>query len=186
MIRGSRLRRIGAALALCGTFMTLPRAQAQALAPADPAAAVDVIDVAVENHMLVGEVRTPQGQLLAGQHVRVMYQGSQIAATNTASDGGFTVLGVREGVHEVICCDRVTNIRIWTKETAPPQSVGCVCLVCDECAAPACQPCNPPPRPLGPIAQAFACYPVASTLIAAGIGAAIAIPIATGQKPASP
>jgi hypothetical protein len=40
---------------------------------------------------------------------------------------------------------------------------------------------------MGPLANAFATYPIATTaLIGAGIGAAIAIPIATGQKPASP
>jgi hypothetical protein len=174
MKRRSTLRRIGVALCLCGMLANLQRAQAQA--PVEPAPAVDIIDVAVENGMLVGEVRTPEGRLLSGQHVRV----------NSSGNGTFRVGGIREGVHEVVCCNRSTCIRVWPKETAPPHSATCVCLVCDECAAPVARQVNPPRR-LGPLANAFATYPIATTaLIGAGIGAAIAIPIATGQKPASP
>ena len=184
MKRRSTLRRIGVALCLCGMLANLQRAQAQA--PVEPAPAVDIIDVAVENGMLVGEVRTPEGRLLSGQHVRVNFQGTQVAATTSSGNGTFRVGGIREGVHEVVCCNRSTCIRVWPKETAPPHSATCVCLVCDECAAPVARQVDPPRR-LGPLANAFATYPIATTaLIGAGIGAAIAIPIATGQKPASP
>lgn len=180
----SRLRTIGAVLCLCGTIATPLRTMAQAAVEAAPA--VDIVDIFVENGTLIGEVRTPQGRLLSGQRVRVNFQGTQVAATTTAANGTFRVCGIREGVHEVVCCNRSTCIRVWPKETAPPHSAGCVCLVCDECAAPVARQVNPPRR-LGPLAGAFATYPVAtSALIAAGIGSAVAIPIATGQKPASP
>lgn len=171
-------------LCLCGMVANLHRAQAQV--PVESAPAVDIIDIAAENGTLVGEVRSPEGRLLAGRQVRVMFQGTQVAATTTASNGIWRVGGIREGVHEVICCNRSTCIRVWPKETAPPHSDGCVRLVCDDPAAPVARPVNPP-RPMGPLANAFATYPIATTaLIGAGIGAAIAIPIATGQKPASP
>jgi len=184
MLRRSISRRIGAVLCLCGMLANLHGAQAQA--PVESAPAVDIIDIAIENGTLVGEVRSLDGRRLAGQQVRVNFQGSQVAATTTASNGIWRVGGIREGVHEVVYSNRSTYIRVWSKETAPPHCDGCVRLVSDDPAAAVARPVSPP-RPMGPLANAFATYPIATTaLIGAGIGAAIAIPIATSNNPASP
>lgn len=149
-------------------------------------AAVHVEDVVIdEEGVLVGKVSTESGRPLPAKEVEVMFAGGVIAATQTDASGTFRVAGLREGVHEIRAGSTTESYRLWTKEAAPPQvrqvaHVSC----CDDCPPQQRKP-NPPRR--GPLKRAFACYPIATTaLVGAGIGAAIAIPIATSQKPASP
>lgn len=151
----------------------------------DPIA--EIVDVAVEDGTLVGEVRNRQGRLLAGRQVTVLFAGTEVASTKTGVNGTFRVTGIREGVHAVVCCEQTACIRVWSKETAPPQSGCAVCIVCDECENPVARQQRQPTRRTGRLARALACYPIATVaLLGAGIGTAIAVPIATSQKPASP
>ena len=190
MKRGLLLRRVGAALSLCSVFADPRMVHAQS--PAEPVAGVvaaDFIDVVADNGMLLGEVRDQQGRQLAGRQVRVFFQGNEVASTTSGANGTFRISGIREGVHEVHCCNQVANVRVWPRETAPPQSDAVVVIVCDEYAAPVARQVAAP-RPAGRggfLVRAFATYPVATTaLLAAGIGTAIAVPIATSQSPSSP
>jgi len=186
MKRGLFVRRVGAVLSLCSVFADPRMVQAQSPAAPVPGAVVaDIVDVVADNGMLVGEVRDQQGRRLAGRQVRVLFQGAEVASTTSGADGTFRVSGIREGVHEVRCCNQITNVRVWPRETAPPQSASAVVIVCDEYAPVARQVAAP--RRAGFLGNAFATYPIATTaLIAAGIGTAIAVPIATSQKPGSP
>ncbi len=149
-------------------------------------AAVNVEDVVIdEEGVLVGKVSTESGRPLPAKQVEVMFAGGVIAATQTDSSGTFRVAGLREGVHEIRAGSTIESYRLWPKEAAPPkvQQVAHVSC-CDDCPPPRRKP-DPPRR--GPLKRAFANYPVLTTaLVGAGIGAAIAIPIATSQKPASP
>jgi len=190
MKRGLLVRRVGAVLSLCSVFADPRMVQAQS--PVEPVfgeVAADFVDVVADNGILVGEVRDQQGRRLVGREVRVLFQGTEVAATTSGADGTFRISGIREGVHEVRCCNQITSVRVWPRETAPPQSGSAVVIVCDEYAAPvARQVARPrPARRGGFLGNAFATYPVATTaLLAAGIGTAIAVPIATSQKPGSP
>lgn len=148
-------------------------------------AAVHVEDVVIDEGVLVGKVSTETGRPVPAKDVEVMFAGGVIATTQTDAGGNFRVAGLREGVHEIRSGTSMASYRLWPKKTAPPQvrqvaHVSC----CDDCP-PQQQRVDPPRR--GPLKRAFAAYPLATTaLVAAGIGAAIAIPIATSQKPASP
>lgn len=146
----------------------------------------EVEDVVIsEEGLLVGRVRTESGRPIPSKDVEVMFAGGVVASTRTDASGTFRVAGLREGVHEIRAGETTTSCRLWNKEAAPPQvrqvaHVSC----CDECPPPRQNP-RPPQR--GQLQRAFAKYPLATTaLIGAGLGAAIAIPIATSQKPASP
>lgn len=190
MKRESLVRRVGAVLSLCSIFADPRMVQAQTpVEPVPGAVAADFVDVVADNGMLVGEVSDQQGRRLAGRQVRVFFQGTEVASTTTGANGTFRVSGIREGVHEVRCCNQSISARVWPRETAPPQSAPAVVIVCDEYAAPVARQAAAP-RPAGRggfLANAFATYPVATTaLLAAGIGTAIAVPIATSQKPGSP
>lgn len=207
MKSGLRLRRLGVILSLCSTVANLHVVHAQTpvepvpapvsavdgALPVDGAPAADatapaeIVDVAADNGTLIGEVRNQQGRLLAGRQVRVLFQGTEVASTTTGANGTFRVCGVREGVHEVLCCDQTCCIRVWPKETAPPQSGCTVCIVCDECADPVARQVRRPTRRRGFLGNAFATYPIATAaLLGAGLGTAIVVPTATSQKPGSP
>ncbi len=149
-------------------------------------AAVHVEDVVIDDEgVLVGKVSSEAGRPLPEKEVEVMFAGGVIAATQTDAAGNFRVAGLREGVHEIRSGTSTASYRLWPKETAPPQVRQVAHVSCCEDCPPQQRRPDPPRR--GPLKRAFAAYPLATTaLVAAGIGAAIAIPIATSQKPASP
>ena len=146
---------------------------------------VDVIDYRMEaNGRLVGEVRDTAGNLLSNRRVTVFFEGNQVATTTTNEQGVFQVEGLREGVHDVVACDRTTRYRLWQDETAPPQSETVARLVCGQ-ESPVYQstgPTRPAPR-FGRLGAAFATYPIATAaLLGAGLGTAIAVPIAVSNN----
>lgn len=185
MIVTASLKRFGTMACLLG-LVAQPLACFAAETGNTAVAAVHVEDVVIdEEGVLVGKVSTESGRPLPAKEIEVMFAGGVVAATQTDSSGTFRVAGLREGVHEIRAGSTTGSYRLWPKETAPPQvrqvaHVSC----CDDCPPQQRRP-NPPRR--GPLKRAFANYPLATTaLVGAGIGAAIAIPIATSQKPASP
>ena len=193
-------------IALCMAAIAVPHHLAVAQTPAvvaeeapaedvpsvqdeDFAPEADVIDFRLgDGGLLVGEVRNQAGKLLPGRTVRVLFEGNEVATTRTDSRGMFRVSGLREGEHDVEVCDCAKRYRLWSNASAPPESEQCAKLVC--CEEVAVAPRRVPrPRRLGPLASAFATYPIATTaLIGAGIGSAIAIPLSLGGggEPASP
>lgn len=185
MIVTASLKRFGTCACLLG-LLGQPLA---CVAADDENATVEVVeveDVVIDGEgVLVGKVTTESGRPMPAKQVEVMFAGGVVATTQTDGSGGFRVAGLREGVHEIRAGSTTESYRLWPKEAAPPKveqvaHVSC----CDDCPPPRRKP-DPPRR--GPLKRAFANYPVLTTaLVGAGIGAAIAIPIATSQKPASP
>lgn len=161
--------------------------QDEELSPAE-----EIIDFQLDDGGLFsGEVRNHAGKLLPGKTVRVLFEGTELATAQTDAGGMFRVSGLREGLHDVEVCDSTKRYQLWAEESAPPESEQCARLVCSEEVVAAPRPVRQVARPrrFGRLASAFATYPLATTaLVGAGIGAAIAIPIATagGGTPASP
>lgn len=189
MIVTASMKRLGTAACIFSLLSPSARCMAEskgATSKKATVAAVHVEDVAIDDEgVLVGRVcSASSGRPIASQDVEVMFAGGVIAATQTDASGNFRVGGLREGVHEIRSGGTTGNYRLWPENSAPPQvrqvaHVSC----CDDCPPP--RKCNPPKR--GVLANAFATYPLATAaLLTAGLGAAIAIPIATSQKPASP
>lgn len=178
-----------ATLVMCtgGLAMSSPVVRAaDGVVAATPAAATDV--ALAEGGVLTVRVIDSAGNPAGGRRVRVLAQGAQVAAVTTDSSGTFQVSGLREGLHEVEACSTKICVRLWNEGVAPPHAEPVACIVCDTEGEAYCQPRRPTQPRRGPLQRAFACYPLATTaLIGAGIGAAIAIPIAVSQdKPASP
>jgi hypothetical protein len=153
-------------------------AQTAAAVPAVPA--TDVTDLVIgEGGTLVGRVHDAAGEPLPWRNVRILFRGGEIASTSTDASGTFEVAGLREGVHEIEAGSTVKPFRLWPRETAPVQIQEVAQVGCTDC---------PPEQPRrGILRRAFCKYPLLTTaLVGTGIGAAIAIPIAVSQKPASP
>jgi hypothetical protein len=177
-------------LLLCTTSVALPPAVARAQ-PAGPAAPPAVVDPAIVDAALAADgaltirvvdaARNP----LTDQQVTVFADGAVVAAALTDESGAITVSGLRDGLHEIEACSKKLCVRLWDAAVAPPHAESVVCIACSDDAY--CAPCDPPQPRRGPLKRAFAKYPIATAaLIGAGIGAAIGIPIAVSQKPASP
>jgi hypothetical protein len=175
-------------LAMCTGVFTTPPAFVHAkdgVVAAAPAAAADV--ALADGGVLTVRVIDSAGNPAGGRRVRVLAQGAQVAAVTTDSSGTFQVSGLREGLHEVEACSTKICVRLWEQGVAPPHAEPVACIVCGNEGEAYCQPNKPTQPRRGPLQRAFANYPLATTaLIGAGIGAAIAIPIAVSQKPASP
>lgn len=106
-----------ASLAVAG--LCLPEA-ACAAGPTAPA----VTDVALaQGGVLQGQVVSPQtGKPMANVPVTLRSQDKVVATTMTATDGRFTVQGVRGGVHQVVAGEGHGIYRLWTPGTAPPSA----------------------------------------------------------------
>jgi len=174
-----------ATVAMCtGVFSVPPtvmRAQDAVVAP-QSAVPAD-ISLAADGLLTVRAVDSA-GNPAPGRHVRLLSGGTEVAAVTTGTSGILQVSGLREGVHEIAVDSTTTSVRLWEQDGAPPHADSAACVVCPDECGPACPPKQPQ---RGPLKRAFANYPLATTaLIGAGIGAAIAIPIAVSQKPASP
>jgi len=174
-----------AMVALCaGVFSVPPRVMRAQDAVVAPQAAIPS-DVALgENGVLTVRAVDSTGNPASGRHVRLLAGGTEVAAVTTGTSGILQVTGLREGVHDIEVDSTTTSVRLWEQDGAPPHADSSACVVCPDECRPAC----PPQKPhRGPLKRAFANYPLATTaLIGAGLGAAIAIPIAVSQKPASP
>jgi len=178
-----------ATLAMCTGVFVMPPAVVHAndgVAAVNPAVATDV--ALAEGGVLTVRVIDSAGNPVGGRQVRVLAQGAQVAAVTTDSSGTFQVSGLREGLHEVEACSTKICVRLWQPGVAPPHAEPVACIVCGDEGEAYCPPRRPTQPRRGPLQRAFAKYPIATVaLIGAGIGAAIAIPIAvTPDKPASP
>lgn len=179
---GAWTRRL--AVMLAGAGMVAPQGVMLAQEQGVVSPVVDVIDYRLQaNGRLVGEVRDTAGNLLSNRRVTVFFEGNQVATTTTNDQGTFQVEGLREGVHDVVACDRTTRYRLWQDETAPPQSETVARLVCGQ-EQPVYQSVGPSrPARFGRLGAAFANYPIATAaLLGAGLGTAIAVPIAVSNN----
>jgi hypothetical protein len=169
------------------TFFVPPSVLRAQDAVVEPHSAV-VTDVTLADEgLLTVRAIDSAGNPAGGRNVRLLAHGAPVASVTTDSSGIFQVSGLREGLHEIEVDSASTSVRLWEEGAAPPHAEETACVVCPDPCQPACPPRNPPRPRRGPLQRAFANYPLATTaLIGAGIGAAIAIPIAVSQRPASP
>jgi hypothetical protein len=107
-------------------------AAAPAVKSAPAAEKIVVGDVSLDNDgVLAGQVVDAQGIALKGVPVRVVYQGTQIAAVQSDAEGRFAIAGLREGVHQVETPVSSKIYRIWTGHTSPKSASQGVLLVND-------------------------------------------------------
>jgi len=174
--------------AVCVGGISGPPSLARGQGPVAGPTAVVITDVSlVDDGTLTVQVVDPAGNPVGGRVVRVLSQGAEVASATTDASGTFQVAGLRDGLHEVEACSNRTCFRLWQPGVAPPHAEPVARVVCED-QGEVYQPMRQVSRPQrGPLQRAFANYPIATTaLIGAGLGAAIAIPIAVSQKPASP
>jgi hypothetical protein len=174
-----------ATVAMCtGVFSVPPSVMRAQDAVVAPQSAVPADVALAKDGLLTVRAVDSVGNPASGRHVRLLAGGTEVAAVTTGTSGVLQVSGLREGVHEIEVDSTTTSVRLWEQDGAPPHADSSACVVCPN----ECQPACPPQKPhRGPLKRAFANYPLATTaLIGAGIGAAIAIPIAVSPKPASP
>lgn len=181
MLSNKRLAAVACLISLLGQ----PLAGVASDVDDEAVTAYHVEDVTLDDDgLLLGTVSTEAGEPIPDADVDIVFAGAVVASTQTEADGSFRVAGLREGVHEIRSGSTTASYRLWRPETAPPQVEEVAHVSCCDEYPPVRRP-DPPRR--GPLRRAFACYPLATTLlVGAGLGAAIAIPIATSQKPASP
>lgn len=154
-------------------------------------------DVALQsNGVLVGQVVDGQGQGLAGSVVSVAKQNTKIAQVRTDEQGRFQVAGLTGGVHQVSMAGQTSSCRLWAPRTAPPAAQQGLMLVEQADIVRGQCGCGTPVSGCGcgvygrgagggGIAGWMANHPV---LVAGGIAAAIAVPLAVDDddSPASP
>lgn len=84
-----------------------------------------------EKGILTSRVVDMQGLPVAGETVRVHYQGKEIATAVSDEDGYVVVAGLRPGAHTLSTTVSAMNCRFWSKDTAPPSAVSVPAVVSD-------------------------------------------------------
>lgn len=165
-----------AAAAIACVGLLLP----QGALAATPAVGATQGDVALrDGGLLVGQVVDAQGKPLASVEVSVRQAGAEIVRTKTDKNGVFAANGLRGGEYQMIAAGGQVNYRLWAAQTAPPAASNGVLIVTgDDVINGQCQTCPPnacPPGHVGGIVGFVKNHPM---LVAAGVAAAIAIPVA--------
>lgn len=185
--------RIAAAVACLGLLM--PQG-----ALAAPAAKVASNDVALRTGgTFVGQVVNAQGKPLTKTAVSVTLGDKEIVRTTTDKNGVFAAKGLRGGQYNVVAGGGVATYQLWAENTAPPVAAKGALIVtgqevvAGQCGGPACGPsCGPACGPGyggggGGLLGFVKNHPL---LVAGGIAAAIAIPLALADDddpaPATP
>ena len=81
---------------------------------------------------LIGQVVDRHGIPQADLQVELVYQGKQIARSNTQKDGRFVIGDLRAGLHEIHFGGSVATVQLWLPNTAPPVARTVALLVPDE------------------------------------------------------
>lgn len=166
-----------AAAALACLGLLLPQS-----AFAAPAAGAMKSDVALRaGGLLVGQVVDAHGKALADAEVSVLLGEDEVVRTLTDKNGVFAAKGLRGGEYQIVAGGGQVAYRLWAEQTAPPAASNGVLIVTgSEIINGQCQTCPPagcPPQH-GGIVGWVKSHPM---LVAAGIAAAIAIPVAVAD-----
>jgi len=163
-------------IALAAAGLLIPRA---ALAEA-PAAGPRVIDAALaEEGTFRGQVVSTDGVPKADADVVLLRKGQAVATVRTDKQGRFAVRGLRGGVYQVSTGGAPQAFRLWTPGTAPPAAVASNVMLVDDGQV-----------VRGQYHQGWGIHSLLSHLynpyvIAGGVAAAIAIPLALDDDDAS-
>jgi hypothetical protein len=149
------------------------RAQTPANSQAVPAsnqAAPTVVDVTLgAEGKLCGFVVDAQGVPMLATDVTVLQAGKVVARTKTDALGQFSATNLRGGVYQVAAGQGVTTLRAWETAAAPPAARSAAMVVGSSAVVRG-------QRPFGMLKMSDA------LILAAIIGAAIAIPIAVSNS----
>ena len=101
---------------------------------AEPSPTPVVTDVALKDGgVLHGQVVDLQGAGVAGVPVSVKTQNREIASATTATEGRFSVPGLKGGVYHVAAAEGHGVYRLWTAGTAPPSAQNGVIVYTQDC-----------------------------------------------------
>lgn len=178
-------QRVAAALACVGML-------AQPALAGSPVVHTAVADIALaDGGMMTGKVVNAQGAPLAKTAVSLQQAGQEIAKTVTNEEGVFAVQGLRGGLYQVVSEGGMVSYRLWAPNTAPPAANQSALIVTgqDVLAGQYCGPNACPPGTtsggghgngiMGWVRE----HPL---LVAGGIAAAIAIPLAVADDDDDP
>ncbi|MEM6799525.1 MAG: carboxypeptidase-like regulatory domain-containing protein [Planctomycetota bacterium] len=172
------VQRAAAAVACVGMLMP----QSVLAAPAVPAASQQ--DIALrDGGLLVGQIVDAQGKAVAGSDVAVLLGKNEVVRTKTDKNGVFAAKGLRGGEYRVQAAGVQVAYRMWAPQTAPPAaSNGALIVAGGEVISGQCNSCPPgygcPPSGGGGIVGWIKDHPL---LVATGVAAAIAIPLAVAD-----
>lgn len=172
-----RIRSVGRAAVFLACFgLLLPPG---ARAAAAPVAAQGDISLR-EGGLLVGQVVDARGAAIDGTPVAVKQFGKEVAATRTDKNGVFAVKGLRGGEYQLIASGGQVTYRLWAAGTAPPKaSSGALVVTGDTVlSGQSGYPGQPVPVGQGGVVGWIKQHPM---VVAGGIAAAIAIPIAVAD-----
>jgi hypothetical protein len=135
---------------------------------------------------LVGQVLSDAGSPLASSPVTIRQQGRELGRTVTDANGVFAVAGLRGGTYTVAAAGAAVAFRLWAPGTAPPSAVHSAMVVAGEriVRAQGQQACVRPPRSSGGRVGYSRLGALLRNpwVIAALVGTAIAVPIATADN----
>lgn len=81
-----------------------------------------VLDVALRDGKLIGQVLNAQGAPIRGEVVSVRKDGREVARAKTDEVGRYSVAGLNTGVYQVVTSDGGAAYRVWTAQAAPPSA----------------------------------------------------------------
>lgn len=167
------MQRAAAALACVGLLMP-QGAIAAPVAPQQVAKKVVSQDVALrKGGVFVGQLVDAQGKALAGSEVALIHGKDIVVRTKTDKNGVFAAKGLRGGEYRVAAAGGQTNYRLWAPKTAPPAASNGALIVTGDAVVNGQYPAQG-----GGVVQFVKDHPM---LIAAGVAAAIAIPLAVAD-----
>ena len=107
-----------AAAVLAAVGMLVPTwAQAEAVQGSRQPA---ILDVALQDGELVGQVLNAEGAPIKGELVSVRQGEREVARVTTDDQGKYNVQGLKTGMYEVATKDGGANYRVWNADIAPP------------------------------------------------------------------
>lgn len=160
------LQRMAAAIACVG--LLAPPSFAEV--PTD-----SVADVALrDGGLFVGKVVNAQGAPIAATKVSIQQGGQEIVSTVSDQSGVFAAQGLRGGLYQVVADGGVVTYRLWAPQTAPPAANSSALIVTGDAVLSG--QFAPPGQ--GGIMSWISEHPL---LVAGGLAAAIAIPIAVAD-----
>ena len=186
-----KLQLIAAAISCVG--LVLPTT-AMAEQPMQRGGRAKLIDVALENdNALYGKVVDANGTALTGLEVKLQRNSTTVATGVTQEEGRFRIGPLRGGVYSATVGRQLVNLRVWTKNSAPPAVTSEVLLVGSQVSrAQSCPPdeCGVPCTGMddcgcGACGGGILGFLSNPWVIAAGIAAGIAIPLALDDDDAS-
>ncbi|MEK6247530.1 MAG: carboxypeptidase-like regulatory domain-containing protein [Planctomycetales bacterium] len=118
--------------------------------------------------VLKGQIVNPAGTATAEQTIVIHSAGQMVAGTTSASDGTFTIHGLKGGTYQIVTGKHQFPCRLWARGSAPPLSQQSILLVTHQAQVrgqfPNFNPVVPSINPMAPWATA------AGILILGGIG----------------